>query len=65
MKFITASEVNNKGFEIQRSLSPPEFKNIGWVDGHGTTSEIHEYSFDDRDVVPNNTYYYRLKANRF
>jgi hypothetical protein len=65
LKFVTASEVNNRGFEIQRSLSPPEFKNIGWVDGHGTTSEIHEYSFDDRDVVPNNTYYYRLKQIDF
>ncbi|HMT30964.1 MAG TPA: hypothetical protein PKD91_16955, partial [Bacteroidia bacterium] len=52
LKWMTGSEVNNKGFEVMRSTDPPKFKSIGWVDGHGTTNSTQEYKFDDRDVIP-------------
>lgn len=65
LKWITGSEVSNKGFEIHRSINPPEFNYIGWVDGHGTTNETNEYNFMDYNVVPNQTYYYRLKQIDF
>lgn len=65
LKWITGSEINNKGFEIRRSTRPPAFETIGWVDGHGTTNSNKEYKFEDREVVPNTTYYYRLRQIDF
>ncbi len=64
-KWTTASELNNKGFEVERGLSPGEFKKIGWVDGFGTSNKAHDYNFIDRDVMPNTIYYYRLKQVDF
>ncbi|HMT30310.1 MAG TPA: T9SS type A sorting domain-containing protein, partial [Bacteroidia bacterium] len=60
LKWATASETMNKGFEIHRSENPPSFKNIGWQIGHGTTSSLQEYFFQDFDVEKNKPYYYRL-----
>lgn len=59
--WITATEVNNAGFEVQRSTDGVNFKEIGWVDGSGNSVDEVEYAFDDYDVEPNKTYYYRLK----
>ena len=57
-----ASQINNAGFEVQRKTAGEEtFSRIGWVDGHGTVSENLEYTFEDKDVRPNQLYYYRLK----
>lgn len=57
----TASEINNAGFYIQRSRDNNTFENIGWISGHGTTTAQQSYSFTDRDVEVNTTYYYRLQ----
>lgn len=56
----TASELNNLGFEIQRSTEGSEFFTIGFLNGHGTTTEQQNYSYLDRNL-DNGTYYYRLK----
>lgn len=62
----TQTEKNNNGFQIERSLKPaakgqmPEWGNIGFVEGHGTTTEVNSYSFADRDVS-SGSYLYRLK----
>jgi hypothetical protein len=61
LDWITATEISNAGFEIQRATAPPVFDVIGWKDGHGTTSQVHEYVMTDHDVVKEQTYYYRLK----
>jgi hypothetical protein len=58
--WATASEQDNKGFDVMRSVDGVNFTNIGWVDGHGTTSVQNNYSYDDKNVQPNVTYYYRL-----
>ncbi len=61
VQWTTATEINNKGFEVQRSTDGERFATIGWVDGNGfSTSEIN-YSFDDKEVAANVVYYYRLK----
>ncbi|MFC2094695.1 hypothetical protein ACFLSH_03600, partial [Bacteroidota bacterium] len=59
LNWTTATEVNNQGFEVQRSTNN-QFTTIGFVNGSGTTTEIHNYSFTDSDVRTG-TYYYRLK----
>lgn len=64
LSWTTASELNNKGFEIQRSQllekENQSWKTIGFVEGNGTTTEINTYSFIDNEVEQGK-YYYRLK----
>ncbi len=55
----TATEVNNKGFEIQRR-NKTEFETIGFVAGNGTTTESRLYSFADNNATVGK-YTYRLK----
>ncbi len=42
----TASEINNKGFEIQRKVGS-SWKAIGFKNGNGTSTKISNYSFVD------------------
>lgn len=56
----TASETDNYGFEIQRKTSSSEFQKIGFVAGHGTTTQAQSYKFVDSKLATG-TYYYRLK----
>jgi hypothetical protein len=60
LNWTTASEVNNQMFEIERSIEGGEFFRIGYVEGHGTTTQQQEYSYTDVSVTPG-TYFYRLK----
>ena len=59
LSWTTATEINNQGFEVQRSKINSEFITIGFVEGHGTTTEEHHYSFKDKDV--SGSLRYRLK----
>ena len=63
LSWITATETNNQGFEVQRS-SGSEFETIAFVNGHGTTTESQAYSYSDRDVKVG-SYSYRLKQVDF
>lgn len=63
LKWETASETNNHGFEIQRKMGS-EFERIGFVEGNGTTTEPQSYNFIDENIK-NGTYYYRLKQIDF
>lgn len=47
LAWITSSEQNNKGFEIQRSTDGVNFNNIGWVIGVGNSTSLQNYSFTD------------------
>jgi hypothetical protein len=60
VEWATATEINNKGFEVERSTDGEKFSNIGWVSGNGTTTENIRYAFDDKNALENITYYYRL-----
>jgi hypothetical protein len=64
----TATELNNKGFEIERSsvtnIHVLEWENIGYVPGFGTTTEPRSYSFLDCDLEMGK-YSYRLKQIDF
>jgi hypothetical protein len=66
LNWITATEINNSGFEIQRSVFRGQDSNkynwetIGFVKGNGTTTETIYYSFIDENVSTGN-YSYRLK----
>lgn len=57
----TASEINNAGFDLQRSSDGRNFTSIAWIEGYGTTSETQSYYHVDTAVRPGKTYYYRLR----
>lgn len=61
LKWSTATELNNRGFEIQRSINGSQFATVAFVEGQGTTTEIQQYSFTDRNVESRVNYAYRLK----
>ncbi|QQS34836.1 MAG: DUF4397 domain-containing protein [Ignavibacteriales bacterium] len=59
LNWVTSTEVNNRGFEVQRKFAD-EFVTIGFIEGFGTTSEVRNYSFRDKDLNTGK-YVYRLK----
>ncbi len=59
LKWSTATESNNLGFDIERSLDGKNFERIGTVDGGGTSKDVRSYQYVDRH--PFATTYYRLK----
>ena len=64
LNWVTATELNNNGFEVQRSIANSEFVTVGFVKGAGTTTAQQEYSFTDRNLR-NGSYAYRLKQMDF
>lgn len=63
LNWTTATETNNLGFEVQRSTADSEFITVGFVEGNGTTTEEHHYSFKDKGV--SGFLRYRLKQVDF
>ena len=61
LHWATASEIQNNGFSIERSINAIDFQSIGFVEGHTSSFSRKDYSFIDRDVFPSKRYYYRLK----
>jgi len=59
LKWSTATETNNKGFEVQKSSDNKTFVTFGFVDGKGTTTSIQQYRFVDVSATPGK-YFYRL-----
>jgi photosystem II stability/assembly factor-like uncharacterized protein len=62
--WITASELNNRGFEIQRSLDNETFTNLEFIAGSGSTTEQRTYSYAVKNA-PSGLHYYRLKQLDF
>jgi len=63
LSWFTSTEINNSGFEIQRS-SGNDFETIVFVEGHGTTTETNAYSYSDRTDNAGH-FSYRLKQIDF
>jgi len=69
LNWQTATETNNEGFEIERSQKSKvknqnEWMKTGYVEGNGTTTESHQYSFIEKKIQPGK-YQYRLKQIDF
>lgn len=63
LNWTTASESNNRGFEVQRSVDGQEFTNLAFVSSkavQGNSSVSLSYNFEDK-IAPAGTLYYRLK----
>lgn len=61
--WITATEANNKGFELERSADGKNFSKLGFVSSKATEGNSNaelKYSFVDENILKG-TNYYRLK----
>ncbi|MDP4115526.1 MAG: YCF48-related protein, partial [Bacteroidota bacterium] len=64
LNWNTKTEVNNRGFEVERKSVDGHFTTIGFVNGNGTSTEQHNYSFTDSKLAQGK-YSYRLKQLDF
>jgi len=71
LNWSTSTETNNAGFEIERkqifnSQNYPDnnWERINFVNGNGTSNELHNYSYVDDNLAPGK-YLYRLKQIDF
>ncbi len=62
--WLTASEQNNSGFEVQGSKNGLSWNKLGFVTGNGTTQQQNSYEFTDLNPTFGNNYY-RLKQIDF
>lgn len=60
----TATETNNKGFDIQKSSDGISWESIAWQSGQGNSHSLHEYSHKDSQPFFGKSYY-RLKQIDF
>lgn len=62
LKWRTATEVNNFGFEVQRSTEEKNWNALAFVAGHGTSNTPNDYSYTDATAaMTGSTVSYRLK----
>jgi len=57
LNWSTASELNNEGFEVEKSTDGKNWTQIGFVKGNGTTSTFNNYSFLDIEKTFANAFY--------
>lgn len=57
----TSSEINNKGFEIQRSKDGFQWNKIGFVNGIANSTQQKDYSFIDEAPLPGKNFYRLLQ----
>lgn len=64
LEWVTASEINNEMFVVERSVDGVNFVEIGSVPGNGTTDESHTYNLTDYTPIVGINYY-RLRQIDF
>jgi hypothetical protein len=68
LSWLTITETNNSGFEIEKASSltmpVPQWEVIGYAEGKGTTTEPQSYSYLDRNTSVG-SFNYRLKQIDF
>jgi hypothetical protein len=64
LNWVTATELNNLGFEVQRKVAEGDFATVGFIKGEGTTTNQKEYSYADKNLAEGK-YFYRLKQLDF
>ncbi len=60
LNWIVATQVNNKGFEVERKSGNNNFEPVSFIKGNGTTSRQQNYSYLDTGLKEGE-YTYRLK----
>ncbi|MBB1287307.1 T9SS type A sorting domain-containing protein [Flavisolibacter sp. BT320] len=57
LAWSTASETNNKGFDVQRSQNGSDWVSIGFVNGAGQSTQNRNYQFEDFAPLQGKNYY--------
>lgn len=67
LEWVTSTEKNNMGFDIERKTADSDWRKIGFVEGKGTTTEKSVYSFTDKPGIDNisTSIKYRLRQVDF
>jgi len=61
LNWSTATEQNNSGFAVERSIDNTKYEQIEFVKGAGNSNSSKAYSFTDINYSGSEKYYYRLK----
>jgi len=64
LSWMTATELNNLGFQVERRAEEQSWGKVGFVDGYGTTTEPQIYTFTDAGLA-SGIYNYRIKQMDF
>lgn len=64
VSWVTAAEINNDYFTVERSANGVDFETLHFVQGAGTTSQVNHYSVIDHEPLEGVSYY-RLKQTDF
>ncbi len=64
LDWVTASEINNQYFTVERSVDGTDFEPMQMLDGAGTTTSIRNYETIDEKPLQGISYY-RLKQTDF
>ncbi len=65
LEWVTASEINNDYFTLERSADGLNFVELAKLKGAGTTSLNTYYKFSDTENTAGKSWYYRLKQYDF
>jgi subtilisin family serine protease len=60
LTWITSTEKNNYGFEVQKKYEGQSYQTIAFISGNGTTTNRITYNYTDKNIQSNRVYY-RLK----
>ncbi len=60
LKWSVESETSNAGFAVEHAKPRDSFREIGFVEGAGTTSQVRTYAFR-ADEIPPGTHRFRLR----
>jgi len=61
LNWATATEINNYGFEVERSFDKTNWNTLAFKNGYGNSNSVKDYTYTDKDITKNGMYYYRLK----
>lgn len=65
LNWATTSEINNKGFDIERTeAGSNNYSKVGFVEGKGTTNNLSNYTYNDTKLNAGK-YSYRIKQVDF
>ncbi len=68
LRWATASETDNAGFQVERSVDGKNFKQISFIPGKGQSAQVVNYALVDKDafkLMASSTLYYRLVQTDF
>jgi hypothetical protein len=57
LNWATATEVNNKGFNVQHSVDGITYNNLSFVNGNGNSTQNNSYAFTHASPTSGNNYY--------